>query len=330
MRNLNVFVAIVATVLGYSVSYGQQVAGFDDLNLDSNSQWIGSNHGSNDFTSGFANFSHFYDTTYYSWNGFAYSNVRDTITEGWNNQYASRPGIGAENTSNYGIFYQWLNDSIWFDSAMVLDGIYVTNSTYTALTVEFGDAYSKKFGGETGNDPDWFLLTIKGFDVEGNETGTIEFYLADYRFGNNDEDYILTNWQWVDLSGLEEIRTLKFSLSSTDNGDFGMNTPAYFCLDELKSTNNSNVISVNKSEFELSIYQNPFSETITVESEENGKVQICNLNGQVVFSQMNMNYDEQIDLSSLEKGIYFLSIAPVPSIDTWNRKRIETRKIVKL
>ena len=31
-----------------------------------------------------------------------------------------------------------------------------------------------------------------------------------------------------------EVKKLHFSLSSTDNGDWGMNTPAYFCMDDIK------------------------------------------------------------------------------------------------
>lgn len=327
MKNLWLFVAFTATVLGNSISYGQKIAGFEDLILDTNSYWIGSNQGSNDFISGFAHFSHFYDSAYYSWNGFGYSNVQDITTEGWANQYACRPGIGAENTSNYGVFYQWAKDSIWFDSTLVLDGIYVTNSTYAALSMQFGDAYSKKFGGDNGNDPDWFLLNINGYDEFGISTGVIEFYLADYRFENNEEDFVVTDWQWVDLTDLGEVKTVKFNLSSSDNGDWGMNTPAYFCLDELKSTGNSDVISFNKSELEINVYPNPFSEIIFIESEEKGEIKVSNINGQVVFSRIIENSIENIDLSSLENGIYFLTIIPVSSVDAWNG--VETKKIIK-
>ena len=97
-----------------------------------------------------------------------------------------------------------------------------------------GDAFAKKFGGPTGNDPDFFKLTISGLDAGNAPTGTVDFYLADFRFANNALDYILTNWTLVDISSLPiHTRKLQFTLSSSDNGTFGMNTPAYFAVDNL-------------------------------------------------------------------------------------------------
>ena len=57
-------------------------------------------------------------------------------------------------------------------------------------------------------------------------TGTVDFYLAK-------DGKILKDWTYCDLSSLGEVTKLTFALSSTDNGDYGMNTPAYFCIDEL-------------------------------------------------------------------------------------------------
>ena len=62
-------------------------------------------------------------------------------------------------------------------------------------------------------------------------TGEVEFYLADYRFADNGEDYIVDTWEYIDLSSLGAVKSLEFGLSSSDVGDFGMNTPAYFALD---------------------------------------------------------------------------------------------------
>jgi len=44
---------------------------------------------------------------------------------------------------------------------------------------------------------------------------------------------ILNTWQSVDLSSLSAAKTLTFSLTSSDNGAYGMNTPAYFAMDNL-------------------------------------------------------------------------------------------------
>ena len=87
-----------------------------------------------------------------------------------------------------------------------------------------GDPYAKKFG-----KGDWFLLTITGYDANDEVTGTKEFYLADLRDAKT--AYIINDWRYVDLSGLGKVSKLGFELSSTDNGEWGMNTPAYFCFD---------------------------------------------------------------------------------------------------
>jgi hypothetical protein len=53
--------------------------------------------------------------------------------------------------------------------------------------------------------------------------------MADLR--DADKAYIINDWRYVDLSGLGKVSKLSFELTSTDNGDWGMNTPAYFCFD---------------------------------------------------------------------------------------------------
>ena len=96
-----------------------------------------------------------------------------------------------------------------------------------------GDSFAKKFGGGDGNDADWFLLTIRGFDTLNQDIGTVDFYLADYRFADNSQDYIVNNWELVDLSLLgTNLASLQFEYSSSDVGDWGMNTPAYFAMDD--------------------------------------------------------------------------------------------------
>ena len=64
-------------------------------------------------------------------------------------------------------------------------------------------------------------------------TESVDFYLADYRFVNNADDFIVSNWTYANLTDLGVVDTLQFSLASSDVGDLGMNTPAYFAMDSL-------------------------------------------------------------------------------------------------
>ena len=106
----------------------------------------------------------------------------------------------------------------------------LTNTTYTYYSMLEGDDFAKKFGGESGDDPDWFRLDVQGYDESGVLTGAFFLYLADYR---GEENFILTTWEKYDFSVLGEARQAVFSLSSSDEGVWGMNTPAYFALDSL-------------------------------------------------------------------------------------------------
>jgi hypothetical protein len=96
-----------------------------------------------------------------------------------------------------------------------------------------GDSFAKKFGGSGGNDPDWFFLTMTGKDAAGVVTGTVDFYLADFQFADNQLDYIVNNWRFVDLTPLGVVKSIEFSLSSSDTSAWGMNTPAYFAIDTI-------------------------------------------------------------------------------------------------
>jgi hypothetical protein len=221
------------------------IVNFDDLSLAPESYWNGSD-GSGGFQSGLAWFNNNYTDWgggYYSWDGWAYSNRTDTTTPGYTNQYSAITG-GGFNSNNYGISYVPLDfmggtyepipTSLTFTNTadgFTVSGAYFTNTTYVYLSMKDGYAPAKKFGGSDGNDPDWFLLTITGKNALGAETGTVEFYLADYRFEDNSKDYIVENWEYVDLSFLGVVKSLEFSLSSSDVGKWGMNTPAYFALD---------------------------------------------------------------------------------------------------
>jgi hypothetical protein len=212
------------------------VSDFEDLALSPESFYNGSD-GAGGFSSGGTLFNNNYNADFDAWDGFAYSNVTDNQTPGYGNQYSAITGLGVKGTSNYAVGYVGSTEppTITFPEPTVVSGLYVTNTTYAYFTMLLGDPFAKKFGGETGNEPDWFLLTITGRDGQGNAVGTVEFYLADYRFQDNSKDYIVNQWEWVDLGALGQVKTLTFALSSSDVGDFGMNTPAYFAIDSVNA-----------------------------------------------------------------------------------------------
>jgi hypothetical protein len=210
------------------------VTTFDDLTLPPESYWNGSD-GTGEFTSGGIHFANHYNADWDYWEGFAYSNRTDPNLAGLLGQYSAIAGGGQGGSANYGVaFIGWETlPTLTLATPQVLSGLYVTNDSYTYYDMLYGSAFSKKFGGSDGNDPDWLKLTITGLDAAGQVTGRVDFYLADFRFADNTQDYILKSWAFVNLSSLGEVKSLQFSLDSSDKSGPYLNTPAYFCIDTI-------------------------------------------------------------------------------------------------
>lgn len=237
---------LIALVAFFTLS-AQHRATFEDLHLAANSYWNGSNQAGG-FTDGDAYFTNVWDTSYggYWSTGFAYSNQpinADTLTAlsyDYSYEYYSAPGVGALGSATYGICYIGGASTIrlqGFAAKHQVYGFYVTNTAYDYLSMKYGDHFAKKFGGATGTDPDWFRLTVTGW-YQGNPIAdSVQFYLADFRSPDTTQHYILKSWKFVDLLPLGNVDSLTFILNSTDTaGGFGMNTPAYFALDNFMTT----------------------------------------------------------------------------------------------
>ncbi len=218
---------------------------FEDLALAPESHWNGTD-GSGGFQSDDFWFTNYEYSDWNYWDSFAYSNRTDTGSVGMDGQFTAYSGDGAGGgvycSDNYAIGYQgfmgWQPQTYAGfasgDYSQTFAGAYFTNNAYAYHSMTDGDGFAKPFGGAAGTDEDWFLLSIYGLDENYTRTGdVVEFYLADYRFADAADDYIVSDWTWVDLSSLGSVSGLEYALSSSDVGDWGMNTPAYFAMDNL-------------------------------------------------------------------------------------------------
>ncbi len=171
------------------------------------------------------------------WSGWAISsttNVKDNVFE---NQYSAIAGKGADGSATYAVADTGRSPtSINLAPGAKPISFDVTNTTYAALTMEGGDpyGYTQPFSHDLKS---FFLLTItgySGYDRTGLQLGTLEIYLADFRDNDKSKNFILKDWETVLLpSSFENAASLSFSLSSSDNSIWGMNTPSYFALDNL-------------------------------------------------------------------------------------------------
>ncbi len=236
------FLLLVTLAFAFAVG-AQTKAGFDDITLSNNSVKNGSGMPvSGKFNSGNVDFTNTYQTNYGGFwsDGWAYSNIKNDTNGTYGNLYASYANTGVSNSLKYAIGQQGsIMRIVGADAGDTVKGLYVTNGTYPALTVKNGDAFSKKFGGINGTDPDFFVLIIKAWKNGMQSNDSVSFYLADYRFENNASDYIIKDWTWVDLTSLGAADSIEFTMSSSDKGQFGINTPLFFCVDNVVTQNDT-------------------------------------------------------------------------------------------
>ena len=104
-------------------------------------------------------------------------------------------------------------------------GVYVCNHPWPYYGCEHGDGFGEPFG-----EGDYFELIAHGVAADGSET-TVSINLVEFTDG---ELKALNDWTFFDLSGLGEVESVYFTMNSTDVGDYGMNTAAYFCMDKFQ------------------------------------------------------------------------------------------------
>ena len=105
------------------------------------------------------------------------------------------------------------------------------NNTQQMVSMMMAETSSARFG-----QGDWLKLTVTGF-LKGEETESVEYYLADFRGEKVDEngvpepDSLLTKWKNLSLTKLGQVDNIDFTLESS-KGDNMMAEPMTFCLDD--------------------------------------------------------------------------------------------------
>jgi hypothetical protein len=206
---------------------------FEEIKLDEKGYFNGSD-GSGGFYSGNAFFKTNYNAEYQSWSGFAVSSLTDTLDPGYTNQYSTIAGPSNSASKQFAILYSYSSDTIEFEIPAKITNIALSNSTYAYYSMKNGNDFCKKFGGASGNDPDFFYLNLSAIDSKGNKINfNPPIPLADFTFDDNSKDYILKNWEYINLSSAGYIKYLIFNFSSSDTSIYGINTPTYVCIDNI-------------------------------------------------------------------------------------------------
>ena len=193
------------------------------------------------------------------------------------------------------------NLSLAFDDEYLYEpvGFYIANHP---------QAYYYNIDGGIKEDGDYFKLIIGGVDAEGNDMeAKVEHYLAWMEDGKLVQPQ---NWEWVDLSPLGAVKELYFTMESTDNSSWGINTPTYFCMDKLQVRRTiDTAINVIELKSATKVYPTVFEDYLTVESEtEIRQIQLCDLAGKVLYTANISDRRHTVSTETLRKGVYLLKL----------------------
>ena len=271
----------------------------------------------------FATFRYHWDTANGGiWaSGSAYTNVKDSVNGTYTNLYGSITN-GAFN-GNYYVTSQDKAIIKMNSNALSLSGFFVTNTTFAYKTIKNGNAFARKFGDTTGTHsglpqgtyPDWFKIIVRPYRGGILLTDSVEHYLADYRAAGTANDYIQKNWQYVFCVNLPISDSILVTLKSSDTGTFGMNTPGFFCMDNLSVVNTVGIHEL-ENVMNISVYPNPTTENISLQyvakAETNLTISIYDLFGKEVSihqeeTRLGAN-SITLEASSLDAGIYFIEV----------------------
>ncbi|MBI9069628.1 MAG: DUF4465 domain-containing protein [Salinivirgaceae bacterium] len=280
------------------------------------------------------NFMHYADTTWGDmayWDGFTVSRSKsfecDTACSSsctnFHNQFVAMPknGIGGSKTDLYAVAYDGYNESffperhcnITLDQDDSICGLYLTLNAYTYKSIKCGDSFAGAF--EYG---DYYYVTIKGY-LNGTLTDTVMYYLADYR---SSSAYVVNDWKWVNLQDLGTVDSLAFELTTSDVGQYGPNTPMYFCMDEIEvgcqscsSTDNKHDTfptpgySASKAEaqdLKIKVSPNPVSSVLTVQTETGSNISILSKEGSIAKKLKATASSVDVPVSDLYPGMYII------------------------
>ncbi|HTA61199.1 MAG TPA: DUF4465 domain-containing protein [Bacteroidia bacterium] len=300
-----------------------QISDFESVVLTSNHHTVyNDSTAGGGFKSGNAYFPSKWDTSFggYWSNGWAASSVLDS-TNAYPNLYGCAAYKGYNNSTKYAVGTTYGTLTMRMTDSLIgktVTGMYICNSTYAYKSMKKGDSFEPAF---TAHNKDWFKLTVKKYYGGVLTNDSAEVYLADFRYSDTTQNYILNNWMWVNFASLGNVDSLAFFLSSSQTGSFGMNTPAYFCIDNVtlstyRDTTQTAGIKNYFSENSLTVYPNPaigeteiaYNTTTSVPV----NMKLIDLLGNELIIQRAQSFmglnKFKIDISILPAGVYYVTL----------------------
>lgn len=316
MKQFSLFLLLFIAV----TTHAQQISDFEGILTEAGTVWDGSDGSANGFSGEGAWFPTIWATSEYGdyWGGgFAVSSVTDNTTSGLGNQYSAVTGAGFYGSLSYAVAQAYTPYFKLTGPARTIIGAYITNTTYAHNSMRDGDAFAKKFGGNDGSDPDYFRVNFVGFN-NGTQSGdTVTFYLADFRSSEPAEDHIIDEWTWLDLSALGSVDSVTYFFESSDVGDWGINTPSYFAIDNLTIEEPAAIHAASTAGV-FNLYPNPAADRVNIRfnAVKDATVEVLSASGQRLRSFPGQASDSSFQVYDLPAGFYLVRVVSGASVHT--------------
>jgi hypothetical protein len=252
----------------------------------------------------------FWDTSFGGFwaSGWALSKKLDSATVSVDfarHMYCVKAFSGANNSKGFAVGQNGTSFHLQTAASNAISGFMITNTTAAYNSMKLGDFFAKKFGGKSGNDSDYFVCRIKSFS-KGVLKDSQDVYLADFRFQDNAKDYILSSWQPVSFANSPD--SVSFEMYSSDNGAWGMNTPAFFAIDNIELSAPGKVSAAQIAD--LNVFPNPSAGNFVLASADIVySVKVSNAAGVDVMSINGVHANTaEFVLENKPEGLYFLEV----------------------
>ena len=162
-----------------------------------------------------------------SWEGFTLSTVSQDTANVLG--CVAKGGLNGEGTPYViGYYSEWVSQSQGYSSNIIdFNGDYYPEYMYICQNSNTHKAITQgEFNARAFTQEDTLALIIQALDSNMQPTATMTYYLA--VDGKKNE-----GWTKVPLNSLGKTARLSFSMTTTDIGEWGANTPLYFALDAL-------------------------------------------------------------------------------------------------
>ena len=220
----------------------------------------------------------------------------------------ARENNGNGYSSGHVRIYDW-NGSTWIQRGSDIDGEAADDESGWSVSLNStGDIVAIGAPGNRGTGR--YAGHVRIFEWNGNAWIQIGSDIDGEAEGD------ISGWS-VSLNSLGDIVAIGAPLNDNNGGESGHVRVFY-------TENISTDILVDEQKF-FSVYPNPTNSMLIIESggvSDQYNIDITSINGQLIFSKEMAGSSHQLDLSTLEKGVYFITIK--------SKSLVATKKIIKL